>query len=83
VAKSLREKGFPLFNDIVELVGGTRATGEHAFRAGQPNWASSTQNTTASYELVIDPTLLEISLEGGRISDGEMDHNNPLVRYIH
>jgi hypothetical protein len=53
---------------------GTRATGEYAFRAGQPTWSSSTQNAAASastsYEPVID------------VTDGELDHDNPQVIYI-
>jgi hypothetical protein len=83
MAKPLRKKGFPLFDDIAELVGATRATGQNAFRAGQPTPAPSTQNTAASastsYEPVIDPVLLE----GGMVTDEEMDHAIPLVIYIH
>jgi hypothetical protein len=86
VAKPLRKKGFPLFDDIAELIDGTRATGQNAFRAGQPTPAP-TQNATASasmsYEPVIDPELLDISNEGGRVTDEEMDRINPLVIYVH
>ena len=67
MAKPLHKKGFPLFDDIAELVDGTRATGENAFRVGQ-----STQNAAASkptsYEPVIDPQLLDMQFEGRSVA---------------
>jgi hypothetical protein len=84
MAKALYNKGFPFFDDMAVLVGATRATGRRAFRAGQTTPAPSTQNAAASastsYEPAIDPELLEISHERGRVSDEEDDH---LVINIH
>ena len=84
--KALRKKGFPLFDEIAELVGGTRATGENAFWAGQPTPAptqNATESASTSYEPVIDPELLDISIEGGRATDEEMDRVNPPVVSVH
>ena len=78
----LRKKGFPLFNEVGELIEGTHANGLNAFHAGQPTPTPSTQNVGASasisYEPAIDPELLGISLERGRVSDNEMDCAVPL-----
>jgi hypothetical protein len=87
MVKPLRKKGFPLFDDMAELVDGTRATGQYAFRAGQPTPAPPTQNaaasTSTSYEPAMDSVLLDMSLDGGRDSDEELDRNVrvPLVIY--
>jgi hypothetical protein len=79
MAKPLRRKGFPLFDNMAELVDGTRATGKNAFRAGQEPPAAPTQNVapsvSTSYEPAIDPALLDESIEGGRVSDEETDLN--------
>lgn len=74
---------------VGELVDGTRATGKYAFRAGQPTPApgSPAQNAAASastlYEPAIDPVLLDMSLEEGRVSDEDLDQNAPKVTYSH
>ena len=82
--KPLRKKGFPLYYEIAELVDGTRATGQNAFRAGQPPATPApTQNAVASastsYEPVIDPELLNISLEMGGASDEAPEEINTSV----
>jgi hypothetical protein len=77
MAKPLCKKGFPLFNQISELVDGTRATGKYAFRAGLSTPAPLTEKSNAaasastSYTPVIDPALLDDSLERERNSDEE------------
>lgn len=92
MANALRHKGFVLYDEMAELVDGTIASGAGTFRAGKtkdkitPPSADSAQNTAASastsYEPVIDPDLLAISLEEGKISDVEIDGNVPLVIQI-
>jgi hypothetical protein len=83
MAKPLCRKGFSLFNEFTELVDGTCAMGQDAFRAGQPTPAPLTQDPSASasmsYEPVIDPQLLEISSERGPTLDRELDCNVPQV----
>jgi hypothetical protein len=85
MAKALHNKGFPLYDDIADLVDGTRATGLNAFRAGQstPALGPSTQNTaelaSTSYDPNIDPELQYVPLEGERVSDVEMDCEAPQV----
>ena len=85
MAKALRKKGFPLFDDMAELMDGTHATGSGTFHAGQT--PQSSQNTTASastsYEPAIDPQLLNESIKEARISDAETDHEVPQVIRIH
>ncbi len=87
MARPLCRKGFPLFNDVAELVDGTHATGKNSFQAGQPTPAPSTQNAAASvstsYEPVIDLELLYQSLKRGTISEVEQDPDVHLVMYIH
>jgi hypothetical protein len=81
------KKGFQVFYKIGELVDGTRATGENTFCAGQSDRAPSTQNVAASaltpYEPIIDPELINLSLETGRVLGEEIVHNIPLVMFIH
>jgi hypothetical protein len=80
MAKALRKKGFPLFDDTAELVDGTRATGENAFRAGR----TPATSVMTSHKIPIDSVLLNTSLEveGGMVLDEEPDHNIPQVVYI-
>ena len=71
---------------------GTRATGKGTFRAlvraDPATQASSTQNAAASastsHQPVIDPKLLDMSLEGVGIidSDGELDRDDPQVTEV-
>jgi hypothetical protein len=89
MAKALRKKGFRLFNDIAELVDGTRATGQFAFQAGQPPApppAPPTQGVATSAMtqsgIPIDPVLLEQSFEGRGASDEEAGHDVTQVTYI-
>ena len=90
LTKPLRKKGFPLFKDVGELVDGTRATGKGTFRAlvraDPATQASSTQNAAASastsHQPVIDPKLLDMSLEGVGIIDGELDRDDPQVTEV-
>ena len=71
LTKPLRRKGFQFFDEIGELVNGTRATGQRSFRAGKPT-ENAPASAPAPYESVIDPELLEISrTERGRVSDDE------------
>jgi hypothetical protein len=64
-ANPWRKKPFPLYDDISELVDGTRATGQNAFRAGQMRRSSSasqiltTPTSSSDQDSAIDPTLLE------------------------
>jgi len=67
---------------MAELVDGTRATGQNAFRAGQPT-QTTTASASTSYEPVIDPALLDMSYEGASLSDEEMDHDISQVTEIH
>ena len=69
-AQPFRKKGFPLFDDIGNLIDGTRATGEFAFRAGQsrqtpgPSYTRHSSPATPpgdDYDARIDPELLDIS----------------------
>ena len=86
MARPLRKKGFPLFDDIAELVDGTRATGEISFRAGlstTPSIQDIAASAPISYEPVIDPELLNLSLDKNGISGEGMDRNVPLVASIH
>jgi hypothetical protein len=78
MAKPLRKRGFPLSDDIAELVNGTRATGETSFRAGQPtqNTAAS-ESASTSYEPVIDPQLLDMQPERRNVANhGGVDCDN-------
>jgi hypothetical protein len=87
LAKPLCKKGFHAFYEIRELVDRTCATGENTLRAGQSDRAPSTQNVVASastlYEPVIDPELIKLSLEMGRVLGEETVRNIPLVMFIH
>ena len=66
-AAPFRNKGFPLFDEIGNLIDGTRATGEFAFRAGQSPGPSKTRHSSPAtppgddFDSRIDPALLEIS----------------------
>ena len=65
--KPFRRKGFPLFNEISNLINGTRATGEFAFWAGPTPGPSNTQHSSPAtppgndFDSRIDPVLLGIS----------------------
>ncbi|KAH9059520.1 Myb/SANT-like DNA-binding domain-containing protein [Lactarius vividus] len=63
------KKRFPLYDNIAELVDGTRATGANAVRFGQTPGSSRTQ--TPSF--AIDPVLLDQS-KGEDGSDEEVPH---------
>jgi len=84
LAKPLRTKGYPLFDEVGDLVDGRHATGQRAFRAGQPTQASSAQNAAASapYEPVIDPQLLEVSFEKEKVTNGKLDQDDSQMSYI-
>lgn len=66
-AKPFRKKGFPLFDELGDLIDGTRATGEFAFRAGQTPGPSYTRHSSPvtppgdDFDSRIDPVLLGIS----------------------
>jgi hypothetical protein len=85
----LRDKGFPHYNFMQELVGGTGTTGDNAFHAGQPTPVPLTQDAAASapapYEAVIDPRLLENSGMSSRVEIGPKDPqvtlNNMRIHY--
>ena len=83
LANPLRDRGFPHYNFMQELVGGTRATGDNAFHAGQPMPIPLTQDTAASvpapYVPVIDPQLLEDSPRRGMSSRVEIGPKDPQV----
>lgn len=65
-AAPFRNKGFPLFEEISNLIDGT-TTGEFAFWAGQSPGPSNTQHSSPAtpprdnFNSRIDPALLEIS----------------------
>jgi hypothetical protein len=81
MAKPFHKKGVSLFNEIVELVDGTCATGENAFQAGQPTPAPLTQNASTLaltfYKPIINSELLEMSHKGGRTLDRELKSDSP------
>ena len=59
--QKFQHKKFPLFDEIANLVDGTRATGANVFRAGQISLSAS--DLDASYnDLNIDPALRAISI---------------------
>ena len=66
-ANPFGRKGFPLFDEIGNLVDGTCATGEFAFRAGQSPGPSYTRHSSPAtppgddFDSHIDPILLGIS----------------------
>jgi Myb/SANT-like DNA-binding domain len=66
-AAPFRKKGFPLFVEIGDLIDGSRATGEFAFRVGEASGPSHTQQSPIPspsedpYDIPIDPVLLGIS----------------------
>ena len=65
LAGPLRTNGFPLFSQVGELVDGLQATGKYAFQGGLATPTPPTQNTAAAVpDTVIDPVLLDTSLEG-------------------
>src|ERR1700733_9339854 len=76
MAKPFRKKGFPLYNNIGELVDSTHVTGQGAFQAGQPGPVPPTPDATpsalTSYVPAIDPVLLDASLKEGRDSDEDL-----------
>ena len=71
-ASPFRKKGFPLFDELGDLIDGTRAMGEFAFRVGNNSGPSHTRHSSPPTPpqddyVPIDPRLLEDSL--GMISD--------------
>ncbi|KAH9013586.1 hypothetical protein EDB84DRAFT_1568586 [Lactarius hengduanensis] len=81
-AGPFRKKGFPFFDEIGDLIDGTRATGEFAFRGGQSAGPSHTRHSSASPtpppnndSFAIDPVLLDVSrdLNSSRDRDNSRD----------
>lgn len=66
-AKPFRKKGLPLYDEIGNLIDGTRATGEFAYQAGQTPGPSNNRHSSPatppgdSFDSQIDPILLGIS----------------------
>ena len=74
-AKPFKNKSFPLFDDIGDLVNGTRATGEYVFRGGQsPTQSNESTLAPISYDGQIDPILLQESK-----NDWESDNEDTRV----
>ena len=73
--KPFKNKSFPLFDDIGDLVNGTRATGEYVFRGGQsPTQSNESTLAPISYDGQIDPILLQESK-----NDWESDNEDTRV----
>lgn len=88
MAKALRNKGFPLYDDIAELVDGTLASGAYSCRGGKktlqvPSTPNAAASVSTAYEPVIDPDLLAISLEEGDDSDLKIDGNVNVSKSFH
>ena len=80
MAKALCNKGFPLYDDIAELVNGMLASGAYSCRGGKktlqvPSTPNAATSVLTAYEPVINPDLLAISLEEGDDSDLKIDGN--------
>ncbi|KAH9017190.1 hypothetical protein EDB85DRAFT_2155395 [Lactarius pseudohatsudake] len=81
-AKPFCNKGFPLFDEIGDLIDRTRATGQFAFRGGQspsPSHTRATTPTSPLFDPVIDPSLMWESWDNG-LTDGEgntQDNDDP------
>ena len=74
-AKPFKNKSFPLFDDIGDLVDGTCATGEYVFRGGQsPTQSNESTLAPISYDGQIDPILLQESK-----NDWESDNEDTRV----
>ncbi|KAI9429510.1 hypothetical protein H4582DRAFT_2089058 [Lactarius indigo] len=72
-AGPFRKKGFPLFDEIGDLIDSTCAMGEFAFRGGQSAGPSHTRHSSVSSTpppdnsiFAIDPDLLDISRDMNR-----------------
>ena len=74
-AKPFKNKSFPLFDDIGDLVDGTHATGEYVFRGSQsPTQSNESTLAPISYDSQIDPILLQESK-----NDWESDNEDTRV----
>ncbi|KAI9431664.1 Myb/SANT-like DNA-binding domain-containing protein [Lactarius indigo] len=78
LVKKFRTKPFPLYNAVGELVDGTRATGKHAFRAGQASAFTTPQpgaREPTPSDFSIDPALNDISLDTERTTIPPSGHS--------
>ena len=74
-AKPFKNKSFPLFDNIGDLVDGTRATGEYVFQGGQsPTQSNESTLAPISYDGQIDLILLQESK-----NDWESDNEDTRV----